>query len=276
MKKLIIFIFMFSMMTSSASAEEGVMDDIIPGEFSGTVSFITDYTFRGISQTGEGVALQGSIDYSHESGIYLGAWGSNVDFGANDDADLEIDFYGGYTYEIKGFDINAGMIYYSYPGVEDNLDYDFYEYQGAIAYDFDYASITGSVNYSPNNFGDSGKAAYYMLQLDVPLLKNLGIVNEPVTKALEIIEKPVKNYGLLTKAYGFVSDNVGLTAHVGRQLIEKNNTFGTPDYTDWSVGAQFNIEGFDMALQYIDTNLGKADCADGCDSKAVFSISRSF
>jgi uncharacterized protein (TIGR02001 family) len=49
-------------------------------EISANVTLATDYTFRGISQTGERGALQGGFDWAGESGIYTGIWASNVDF----------------------------------------------------------------------------------------------------------------------------------------------------------------------------------------------------
>lgn len=246
------------------------------GEFSGTVTYITDYTFRGVTQTGEEPAIQGSIDYTHNSGFYAGVWASTVDFGANDDASTEADIYAGYNHEVDRFNFNLGGIYYAYPGVDSNLDYDFIEVQGATTYNFDNFSVTGSLNYSPEYFGDTGDAYYLMGKINFNLLKNFEIFDKSFAKALDIIETPVKNYGLLTKAYGFISDNVGLSAHIGRQYVDDNTNFGLPDYNDWSLALQMNIEGFDLALQYVDTNINDTYCPDGCDSKVLFSVSRSF
>lgn len=68
-----------------------------------------------------------------------------------------------------------------------------------------------------------------------------------------------------------------LSGHVGYQAIDDNSAFGTDDYIDWSVGLGYSYEGFDLSLQYIDTDLDEpGDCADGCDAKILFGISRSF
>ena len=40
----------------------------------GNISLVSDYRFRGISQTFEKPAIQGGFDYAHASGIYLGNW----------------------------------------------------------------------------------------------------------------------------------------------------------------------------------------------------------
>ena len=46
---------------------------------SGSATIVSDYRFRGISQTDKDFALQGGMTVSHESGVYLSVWGSSVD-----------------------------------------------------------------------------------------------------------------------------------------------------------------------------------------------------
>jgi uncharacterized protein (TIGR02001 family) len=69
----------------------------------GNMTIATDYRFRGISQTfGEGFftpgpAIQGGIDYSHSSGVYLGNWNSNISGNQYPNgSSIEMDFYGGW------------------------------------------------------------------------------------------------------------------------------------------------------------------------------------
>ena len=50
-------------------------------EVSGNVALVSDYRFRGISQTGEDAAIQGGFDASFDTGLYIGTWASSVDFG---------------------------------------------------------------------------------------------------------------------------------------------------------------------------------------------------
>ncbi len=84
-------------------------------ELTGTVTAVSDYDFRGITQTAHDPALQGSIDYAHSSGFYVGAWGSNVDFGDCCDENIEVDIYAGFRGgETITYDV--GAIYYTYPG----------------------------------------------------------------------------------------------------------------------------------------------------------------
>ena len=53
-------------------------------EVSSTITVASDYDFRGITQTARDPALQASLDWAAESGLYVGAWASNVDFGDSD------------------------------------------------------------------------------------------------------------------------------------------------------------------------------------------------
>lgn len=90
------------------------------GPLSGNLSLTSNYLFRGISQTQDGPAVQGGIDYAHPSGFYVGTWASNVAWvkenGLKDDNRLEIDLYGGYKGEAGPIAYDLGLIRYHYPG----------------------------------------------------------------------------------------------------------------------------------------------------------------
>ena len=49
-------------------------------EFSGNVTYASDYRFRGISQGDRSQAIQGGFDITAENGLYFGTWASNVTF----------------------------------------------------------------------------------------------------------------------------------------------------------------------------------------------------
>lgn len=102
-------------------------------EVTGTVTAVSDYDFRGISLSATDPALQGSIDWAGESGFYLGAWASNIDYGKDVDGDLEIDLYGGFAGETEaGLGWDVGLVYYTYPGADDVSDYP--EIYGGLSY----------------------------------------------------------------------------------------------------------------------------------------------
>ena len=234
----------------TAAPAAGEERSSFPGSFSANVSFTSEYYFRGLSQTDDAPALQGGFDYEvplgPAVGLYLGVWGSNVDFneGAGvDGATVEIDYYGGLKGAVgdTGLSWDVGFIYYSYPGAASALDYDFWEAQAALGYDFGVASLTASINYSPDNFGDSGAAFYPKLAVEVPV---------PGIKGL------------------------ALSGHVAKQYIDKEAVFGSPDYVEWNLGLGYAVLGFDLALNYTDTDISPS--ADGNEAMVLFTISRSF
>jgi len=73
-----------------------------------------------------------------------------------------------------------------------------------------------------------------------------------------------------------------VTLHVGHQSIDDNTKFGTPDYTDWAIGLASTIDGFTLALQYIDTDIDNDECFPGsgitktCEGRVVFSVTKAF
>lgn len=219
--------------SSSARAEEQIGDFAL----SANVGMVTDYVYRGITQSDEGPAVQGGFDVDHSSGLYAGIWGSNVDFNDGDEAHVETDFYIGYASEFQGFSYDLGAIYYAYPGADSDLDYDFFEVAAALGYDFDFMALSGAINYSPEYFGETGDAVYYAVNVDVPL------------------------------PYDF-----SLAGHAGYQTIDEGE-----DYFDWSIGLDYSVYGFDLALTYSDTDLDEPEeCADGCSGRVVFGVSKSF
>lgn len=83
---------------------------------SGSVSAVTDYRFRGLSASGGDPALQASVAVNHESGFYVGVWGSTLK-DTPVAGEVEIDLYAGWTGEIgSGVTADAGLLYYAYPG----------------------------------------------------------------------------------------------------------------------------------------------------------------
>src|SRR5882762_3334193 len=92
-----------------------------PSPVTGNMTIASDYRFRGISQTYRGPAIQGGIDYAHDSGFYVGNWNSNVSsLVYSGGAGIEMDFYGGWKKAFGDFGLDLGFIYYYYPNAEWN------------------------------------------------------------------------------------------------------------------------------------------------------------
>lgn len=175
-----------------------------------TLSFnigaVSDYRFRGISQTSFKAALQGGVDYAHKSGVYVGAWASNInwikDYVGATDGSTEVDLYGGFKGEIaKDFSFDVGVITYQYPGNTADkvlVNANTTEVYGALTYGI----VTAKYSQSTSNFianPDSKGSAYFELAAAFDL------------------------------GNGFT-----LTPHVGRQTIP-NQVNSAGDYTDYSL-----------------------------------------
>lgn len=70
----------------------------------------SDYVSSGETQTDGGPALQPYVELGFASGFYLGVWASNVDFG--DDNRAEIDLYAGFRNEVGR--LSYDLAYYRY------------------------------------------------------------------------------------------------------------------------------------------------------------------
>lgn len=113
-------------------------------EPSANVALTTDYVWRGVSQTNEDPAIQGGFDLGFGPGLYVGTWGSNVDFG--DVENLELDFYGGYATEFgNGLGLDVGFIHYHY--FADDNDVDFNELYLGLGY----GPVSAKVSWDPDN-----------------------------------------------------------------------------------------------------------------------------
>jgi uncharacterized protein (TIGR02001 family) len=82
------------------------------------VGAVSDYRYRGISQSRLKPALQGGVDFAHKSGFYLGTWASTIKWikDAGGDAPAELDLYGGYKFAVGDFGMDVGVLRYQYIG----------------------------------------------------------------------------------------------------------------------------------------------------------------
>jgi uncharacterized protein (TIGR02001 family) len=90
--------------------------------FPGSVTVVSDYLFRGQTQTWGEMATQVMLEANHQSGFYVGFFGSNVSDQWLPGATLETDLYGGYRGTLPGaasaIAIDVGVVYYMYPGAD--------------------------------------------------------------------------------------------------------------------------------------------------------------
>lgn len=116
-----------------------------------TLGFTSNYLFNGITQTQDLPAVSVGIDQQTESGFYVGAWSSNVDFGG--DSSLELDLYGGYGWQAdEDLWLDVGVISYRYFDGLDQAVFDYTELSFAATYQEQYNyKLACSWDYSSNN-----------------------------------------------------------------------------------------------------------------------------
>ena len=101
---------------------------------------MSQYIFRGMTQR-DTAAFNGGVDYTHNSGIYLGLWAAQVGFGTQTSAGLEYDIYGGYKTSLGGFDLGAGFTSYNYT--------EKYKASNTTGFDSSYQELNFSAGYGP-------------------------------------------------------------------------------------------------------------------------------
>jgi uncharacterized protein (TIGR02001 family) len=87
---------------------------------SGDATIVSDYIWRGTTQTENTPTVQSTLGVEHESGVYVGTWLSGYSHGA------EIDLYAGYATEIAGFGLDIGYLDYLYTYTGTKAEYDNY------------------------------------------------------------------------------------------------------------------------------------------------------
>ncbi|CAM5204829.1 TorF family putative porin [Alishewanella longhuensis] len=138
-------------------------------EVSGDITFVSDYAFRGISQTDEAAAIQGGITLAADSGFYLSVWGSSVDFGG--EGTLELDVLLGWSGDIaEDWSADVGIMRYGYPNTEFEGS-NFWELYGSVSY----KDLTLGLAYSDDYYGNTGNYFYIYAGYSLALTDNLSV-----------------------------------------------------------------------------------------------------
>ena len=233
------------------------------------VSLVSDYLFRGISQSGAKPALQGGFDYAHVSGFYAGVWGSSISWisdaytatggvsGANN-AGLEVDTYLGFKNSFAGdFSYDIGYLRYNYPAGNYAA--------GATKADTD--EIYGLLGYK-----------WVTAKYSHSLGKTFMVPDARGTYYLD-----------LSASYPIPGTSLTLGAHAGRQKYKGSSAAyaaaGGPSasYSDYRLSVTKDFSGFVAGLAYSKTNASTAPGAfykvlnkDLGKGKFVLSLSRTF
>jgi uncharacterized protein (TIGR02001 family) len=179
------------------------------------VSLVSDYRFRGVSQSFRRPAVQGGVDWAHDSGFYVGTWASTVDDDfLTDTHGVEWDIYGGYKFPLgAGWTGDVGLLQYLYPG--ESLWNTTELYVGAS---WQWLSIKYSHSIGDDTFGfaDSRGSGYIDLTATYPLREGLNLI-----------------------------------AHLGHQRF---HNYSDASYTDYKLGATYDWMGVTWGASVIGTD----------------------
>lgn len=214
-----------------------------------SLGVFSDYRTRGISQTLGDPAAQASATLVHSSGLYMGAWTSNVDFGGEFKTRQELEYYAGYYWQAtEAISLDLGYIKYDYPK---EGQFNLSEVYAIL----DLYGVKLGANYSndtPNVFGEDQDTLYTYLSYQFALPAELG-----------------------------------LNVRVGRSDV-KDPAYWTTNgdsreaYYEWEARLSRDFVGVTWGLSYIDTDLSNSECAgwygydDLCTATVVASASKTF
>ena len=197
-----------------------------PAPWSINVGLASSYIYRGLNQSDYKPALQIGADYAHESGFYVGVWGSNIHW-------------------IKDFRVGSGNVefdvYGGYKGTQGPISYDV----GVLQYLYNGSVTPGSIKANTTEVYAAG--TYEMFTLKYSHVVSKGIFAAP----------NAKNSGYLDLSATFpIIENLALNLHVGHQIIK--NTGGLGTYSDGKAELAYDFgNGFALSGGATGTNANK-------------------
>lgn len=219
MKKILVPALMATAMASMIHTAQAAEPE---SSLSFNAGVVSDYRYRGISQSRLDPAVQGGVDYADKSGFYVGAWGSSIKWikdanGGN--APVEVDLYGGYKGAVGDVAYDVGYLRYQYSGNTMSTNANTDEVYGAVTYGLFTVKYSHAVS---DLFG-------------APNSKNSGYLD--VSAALDM------------------GNGYSLTPHIGRQVVKNNSGFS---YTDYSLTVGKDLgNGLSASVALVGTDLDK-------------------
>ena len=196
------------------------------------VGAVSDYRYRGISQTRLKPALQGGLDYS-AGGLYLGAWASTIKWvgDAYGDAKLEVDLYGGWKGELvkDTLSYDVGVLTYLYPNAKTPV-------WSAAYKDPNTTEIYGALTFGPATL----KVSYALTNL----FGNYDFGTKRDSKGSTYVDLSAT----------FDVGGLSLVPHVGYQRVE--NIAGA-SYTDYSLTLSKDFSGLVPSIAVVGTDASK-------------------
>lgn len=219
---------------------------------SANVGVVSDYMWRGITQTRNGAALQGGVDLTYaindSSSLYLGTWGSNINFDLAPQADTEQDFYAGYGFTVGDFSFDLKRTEYHYASAK---SLNFGETHAHVKWAFtEGQAVTAGIDYSS----------------DTPVAES---------------DSAVHYYGAYEYALPY---EVTFTGTLGQYDYKDAGWVGGDDskYSYFNLALNKTMWGINFGLAYTGSNIDQSNCQvfmgdnDYCENVVVVSAVKTF
>ena len=193
-------------------------------ELRGFLALVSDYVFRGASQSNEDPTVQAGVDYLHPGGVFAGVFAARTEFPENsfgsNPGSIELDAYLGYS-RAAGRDWSWDVA---------ALRYDFPDSTG---FDYSYDELAANLHFRD------------VLRLGVTASDDAGASNASGWTAEFELRQPL-------------GDRFQLSGSLGHYEFERTDW---SDYLYWDVGVSATAGRFTFDLRYFDTDTEDAGFA---------------
>jgi uncharacterized protein (TIGR02001 family) len=223
------------------------------------ISIVNNYVFRGISRTDTQPAVQGGVDLAADNGVYVGVWGSNVSW-----------------YADQGKAVGSSLELDAYAGVKNNFYNDFNYDFGIVRFHFPGVYSPGQVNPDTDEVHAALAYGWLAVKYSYSLSNTFGVADSKGSHYLDVSAKIP------------VGDSFSFGAHYGKQTYNGASAASMtllgldPSYHDWQLSVSGKLAGWELGLAYSGTNTpatGYYVDSRGVNlgrKQAVFSVRRTF
>jgi uncharacterized protein (TIGR02001 family) len=201
---------------------------------------VSDYYFRGITQTWHKPAIQGGADVAHDNGFYAGVWGSNVSNNTYPGGSaLEFDYYGGYNGKFNDdWGWTVGGHGYAYPGANFNKSF------------FCGGATCGDSKFDSFEWNVGANYKFVSVKYSQMITNWFGVSQDMKVNGAPLFSSDSKGSSYLEAnvAYEFVPTWT-LNLHAAHTKVRTTTTaaFGTagldPSYSDYLLGVTKGFDG---------------------------------
>jgi uncharacterized protein (TIGR02001 family) len=247
-----------------------------PWDVAITAALMTDYNFRGITQSNHNASTQAGFEvrytYSPTWQYYVGVSGESISFPNR--AAAEIDMYAGVRPTFDKLALDFGFWYYAYPG---GTCYDsglpsgqcqatlpngnvaksvanFYEIYGKATYTFNDQWAAGIQEWYSPSVSNTGSVGWYTVgnvTYTVPSTYFPSNWGGYISGDL--------GYWSLGKSDAFYGEGALLGfPGISQAIADRGDPYKS--YWNWDAGFGITYKAFTLDLRYYDTNLNKGDC----------------